>query len=148
MEYLKEPQKKLQSQINQLPKIVADVIIINSPNLIRQVKARWLIGQSVHGGKIGSYRDPDYRQYKLLLNPSAGGYVDLMLTGSLVENLIVKPLGTSAIEMLSTDEKYPKLSKKYGKEEFGLSDDEWAEFSYEIHEFILNDIINKVYELL
>ena len=148
MNYLEKPNQKLKQEIRQLPKTVTDVIIINSPNLIRQVKARWIIGKSVNGGRIGEYRSPDYKAYKLMINPSAGGYVDLMLTGSLVENLIVKPLGNTAFEMLSTDSKYDKLSKKYGKQEFGLSDDEWAEFSYEISHFILQDILEKSYELL
>lgn len=125
-----------------------DVIIINSPNLINQVRSRWLIGESVLGGVIGEYRNSDYKAYKMSLNPSAGGNVDLTLTGALSENITVKKQSQEEFLIYSTDSKYKEIGSKYGFEEFGLSDQEWHEMQEEIISVVLESILNKSYALL
>lgn len=129
-----------------------DVIIINSPNLIKQVRSRWLIGESVDGGIIGEYSNSpmgqDYKAYKLSLNPSAGGNVDLTLTGALSEGITLKQQGTESFLIYSTDSKYDEIGSKYGFEEFGLSDQEWYEMQQEILSVVLESILNKSYALL
>jgi hypothetical protein len=135
-----------------LPKLVADIIIINSPNIIREVKSRWLIGESAVGGFIGEYSSSqlgqDYKAYKMSLNPSAGGHVDLTLTGSLGEGLTVKAQSSESFLIYSTDSKYKEIGDKYGFEEFGLTDLQWHEFQQEILAVVLDSIINKSYALL
>jgi hypothetical protein len=128
------------------------VVIINSPNIIRQVRSRWLIGESAVGGFIGKYSSSplgqDYKAYKMSLNPSAGGHVDLTLTGALGEGLTVKKQSQEEFLVYSTDSKYDEIGSKYGFEEFGLTDLEWYEFQQEIMEVVLESVIKKSYALL
>lgn len=147
MNYLQQYQKDLKDNTSQssISKLVGDLIIINSPNMINAVKARWLIGKSVDGGIIGEYKNDDYRAYKMYLNPKAGGNVDLTLTGSLSENITIKKVSESTYQIFSTDEKYGKIGKKYGFEEFGLTDEEQGEMLYEIYKFALETILNNLW---
>lgn len=119
---------------------------MNSPNIIKDVRRRWAIGESVEGGIIGEYRSEEYRQYKMFLNPSAKGNVDLTLTGSLGENITVKQQAADAFLIYSTDEKYQKIGKKYGFDEFGLSDEEWYIMSQEVLALALDHVMNLAYE--
>lgn len=121
-------------------------MILNSPNIIRTVRKRWLIGESAKGGLIGEYQSGEYRAFKIGLNPSASGTVDLTLTGALGAGLIVKTINSTTFEVLSTDEKYEKIGGKYGFDEFGLSESEWLEISDEILAFALETIIKRTYE--
>jgi len=143
MNYLETYQKDLVKETANIPKFVADMIIINSRNILDTVKRRWILGKSVDGGIIGQYASSEYRQFKIALNPSAGGFVDLNLTGSLSENLTVRQAGT-LFEIYSTDEKFQKIGRKYGFEEFGLSDAEQTELFEEIFaigvEYIMNNL--------
>lgn len=152
MDYLKPVLKEFQSQRAKLPKVIADVIIINSPNIISQVRKRWLIGESVLGGFIGEYSSSqmgqDYKAYKMSLNPKAGGHVDLTLTGALGEGLTVKQQSQETFLIYSTDSKYDEIGSKYGFDEFGLSDYEWHEMNQEILAVVLESILNKTYALL
>ena len=149
MDYLKPIQQILKSQISILPKIIADVVIINSPNIIREVRKRWLIGESVEGGFIGEYSNSqmgqDYRAYKLSLNPSASGHVDLTLTGSLGDGLTVKQQSSESFLVYSTDSKYDEIGDKYGFEEFGLAEHEWYEMQQEMIEVVLDLVLSKTY---
>ncbi|MCP4065077.1 MAG: hypothetical protein GY740_17760, partial [Gammaproteobacteria bacterium] len=128
-------------------RVIGELVILNSPNIIREVKARWLIGESVKGGIIGEYSGSplgqEYKSYKMALNPSAKGTVDLTLTGALGEGLQVKPLGQTEFLVFSIDEKYQKLGEKYGFEEFGLAEHEWKQMQEEIYLFALNTIMEK-----
>ena len=58
---------------------------MNSPNIINEVRKRWIVGESVNGGVIGQYSlsqiGQEYKAYKMSLNPRANGHVDLILTG-------------------------------------------------------------------
>lgn len=132
--------------------MIADVVIINSANIINQVKSRWIIGESVLGGFIGEYSSSpmgqDYKAYKLSINPRAGGHVDLTLTGALGEGLTVKQQSQQTFLVYSTDSKYNMLGEKYGFAEFGLADHEWIEMQNEILDVVLNTIMNKTYALL
>lgn len=148
--YLKKPIQNLKQKRSQLPKIIGELIIINSPNILRQVRKRWLIGESVFGGFIGEYSSSkigqDYKAYKMSINPSAKGHVDLTLTGALGDGLTIKKATQTSFEIFSTDEKYEKIGNKYGFAEFGLSDSEWLEMEDEIIAFVLESIINESYE--
>lgn len=142
--YFEPISQKLKSQ--NVARVIGDLVILNSPNIIRDVRARWLIGESVLGGKIGDYAWSDYRAYKMSLNPSAGGYVDLTLTGALGLGLTVKEQTTTTFKIFSIDSKYEKIGNQYGFEEFGLSDSEWIMMQDEIFQFALETILSKAYE--
>lgn len=148
MSYLDTYHKKVKEKVSKssISRLVGDLIIINSPNMINAVKARWLIGKSVDGGIIGRYSNDDYRAYKMSLNPKAGGNVDLTLTGALSDNLTIRKTGSNIYEIFSTDEKYNSIGVKYGFEEFGLTEQEMSEMLNEIYSFALETILNDIWK--
>jgi hypothetical protein len=152
VDYLKAPQKELKNQQINLPKIVGDLIIINSSNIINQVRQRWLMGESALGGFIGEYSSSqmgqDYKAYKMSINSKAGGHVDLTLTGDLGAGITVKKQSSESFLVYSTDSKYEEIGSKYGFDEFGLTDLEWAEMQSEMLEIVLDHVLNKTYALL
>lgn len=136
---------KQETTESSLKKTVGDTIQLNSTEIIRLVKNRLKYGQSVDGGKVGTYASEEYAAMKHQQNPLAGfGNVDLFLTGSLSDDITVIKKG-ERFEILSTDEKYSKIANKYGAEEFGLTEDQLQEFLYECYISSLNTIINKTY---
>lgn len=90
----------------------------------------------------------DYKAYKMSLNPSAGGHVDLTLTGALGAGLTVKKQTNESFLVFSTDSKYKEIGDKYGFEEFGLAEHEWVEMQQEMYNVILEMVMNKTYALL
>ena len=123
-----------------------DVMIqINFPNIKRDVLRRWSIGKGAEGGHIGEYRDPDYKAYKMALNPLAGGAVDLTLTGALGDNLTIRKKGKN-FEIFSTDEKFTEIGRKYGFEEYGLTEEEEHLFAEDLFDFALQTQLEKVYK--
>ena len=107
-----------------LIKIVSDILVLNTANVVTDVKNRLEYGQSVNGGIIARYRNPIYAEMKQALNPKAGGTVDMILTGSTVENLTLRKISEGIYQIFSTDEKYATLAKKYGSQEFGITDEQ------------------------
>ena len=152
MEYTEVILNRAKKQKASAPKLIGDLVILNSPNILSTVRKRWLIGESVFGGKIGDYKPftmpngETYQQYKISLNPSAKGYVDLTLSGALGDGLTIKKIVETDFKVFSTDFKYNKIGDKYGFEEFGLSDLEWQEMSDEILIFALESMLKKTYE--
>lgn len=144
--YISDYQSKLEKALSysNITKVVTDILIINTPNILNDVRNRWKAGQGVNGGLIGRYHDPEYRLFKQRLNPMAGGNVDLMLTGSLVENLTLKKIGDGVYQIISTDEKYAKLAAKYGSEEFGITDEQ----RYQLYEDIASLSIEEIFKQL
>lgn len=126
-------------------KIVSDLLVINTPNIINEVRNRWKHGEGVKGGVIGSYRDPDYRMFKQSLNPMAGGNVDLMLTGALVENLTLRKIADGVYQIISTDEKYVKLALKYGSEEFGITEEQRQQLYADIVALSVEEIFKQIW---
>lgn len=150
MDYISQISQKVKKGRINAPKLIGELVIINSPNILRTVRKRWLLGESVFGGFIGEYSSSkvgqDYKAYKMSINPSAGGHVDLTLTGALGDGLTIKEATQTTFEIFSTDEKYKKIGLKYGFDEFGLSDSEWLEMQDEILAFALETIIKESYE--
>lgn len=126
--------------------MVDELILTNSGIIIRHVKNRWLQGESVHGGIIATYRWEDYRQYKQMLNPKAGGTVDLTLTGALGNGLAIKKAGNRQYQIYSVDRKYQKIGQKYGFEEFGLTPEQEYEYFEQLFDFATSMIIAELWE--
>lgn len=147
MNYITTYQDQLKKSISQseISKIVGDLIILNTGVLITDVRERWQHGQSVSGGIIGRYSWDDYRLYKQSLNPLAGGNVDLMLTGALSDALTVRKVGNE-YQIFSTDSKYEKLGRQYGFEEFGITEQQAAEFFDQLYDVAMETILGKLWE--
>ena len=150
MEYISQIKQKALSQKQKAPQIIGDLIILNSPNIIRDVRKRWLMGESVLGGIIGEYSQSqlgqEYKAYKIALNQSAKGTVDLTLTGALGDGLTVKKITQTDFKIFSVDGKYNKIGAKYGFDEFGLTDLEWHDLQTELLAFAIESAINRTYE--
>jgi hypothetical protein len=144
MSYIEQYSNQLNKEVSNIPKFVADMIILNAGNIVNEVKRRWILGKSVDGGIIGEYRSEEYRQYKIGINPQAGGFVDLHDTGSLADLLTVKKAGT-LFEIYSTDSKFQMIGKKYGFDEFGLSSEEQEQLFSEIYEIAVESIMNNLW---
>lgn len=147
MNYITTYQDQLKKSISQseIRKNVGDLIILNTGVLITDVRERWQHGQSVSGGIIGRYSWDDYRLYKQSLNPLAGGNVDLMLTGALSDALTVRKVGNE-YQIFSTDSKYEKLGRQYGFEEFGITEQQAAEFFDQLYDVAMETILGKLWE--
>lgn len=146
MNYLQTYSKEISDKLQNIDGFVADLIIMNTPTFLNTVKRRWIIGRSVDGGIIGQYQNSDYKAYKVALNPSAGGNVDLHLTGDLSDNLTMRKAGKSLFEIYSTDWKFEKIGRKYGFDEFGLSEEEKDLLFSEIYEVALEYILKQLWQ--
>lgn len=145
MNYLDTYVKEIQTETSGLNTYVANMIILNSGNITQEVKKRWIIGESVDGGIIGEYASSEYKAFKISMNPRAKGNVDLHLTGSLAENLTIKKSGALLFEVYSTDSKFQSIGKKYGFEQFGLSDEQTQELFNDIYQFTIESIFKKLW---
>lgn len=90
----------------------------------------------------------EYKVFKQKKNPLAGGTVDFHLTGDLHEGMTIRKKGKDIFEIYSTDNKFKALADKYGYEEFTLSENEWHEFEPEILNIVIEQVLNKTYEML
>lgn len=136
---------RLLSEQSKVKQTVEQVIQLNTPEILTLVKNRLKYGQGVNGGVVGTYRSSEYSAFKSEMNPLAGsGNVDLFLTGALQDNLIVKQ-ESNLFRIYSTDSKYNELAKKYGAEQFGLTQEQLIEFLYECYLISLELIINRSY---
>ena len=122
-----------------------NLLILKSPQITNKIRNRWLLGESVNGGDIGDYRSGLYRSFKININPSGRGKVDLTLTGALGKGLTIKKASSKSIEIFSKDDKFFSIATKYGFEEFNLTDKEWVEISEEIVYIIASRVISKIY---
>jgi hypothetical protein len=148
MDYLKNIHEKVKVNTSRsfIEKLVDDLILMNSPNIIKDVARRWKRGEGVDGGIIGRYADGEYALFKHQQNPLPGlGNVDLEFFGDLKEGLFVKRISVNKFTILSADEKYKKIGVKYGFEEFGLTEEELYEFLQELEMFAFETIANKIY---
>lgn len=143
--YMEQYQQKLNQVLstNNLAKIVSDIIVLNTANVVTDVQNRLEYGESVRGGIIGRYRDPMYAEYKKRINPNARGNVDLILTGSLVDNLTLKKISEGVYQIISTDEKYTKLANKYGSYQFGITDEQRYSLYEDIEKVAIAEVLKQ-----
>ena len=110
--------KNEKASINQT---IGTLIIFHKEEIVNKVRTRWVLGKDPNGGIIGTYRNKDYRAFKVVANSKANGLVDLTLTGALGNKLTVRKKGNKEFEIFSTDWKFEHISEKYGLEQFNLS---------------------------
>jgi len=116
-----------QQMINKLQRITEQElqqkmeILITSDPILKQEKIQELKrGDRPNGSEIGTYRSNSYSLFKSSLNPLAGGYVDLILTGAFSNNLFIEKRSKRYF-FDSTDSKSDDLFNKYGQDLRGLS---------------------------
>lgn len=78
-------------------------------------------GDRPDGSEIGTYRSQSYSLFKSSLNPLAGGYVDLILTGSFSNNLFPVRQSNNIYSFDGKDRKTGDLISKYGMDIMGLN---------------------------
>jgi|SRR5690554_684466 len=125
---------------------VEEYIEANKSRLITDIQTRLKRGGNVHdvNDVIGVYASEAYRMFKLKMNPLAGGNVDLFLTGDLQRSLTIEKKSKNIFKIYSTDEKYKMLANKYGKEQFGLTEEHNAELMINIHAYLIEKIFEKI----
>lgn len=144
MDFTKLIQKANQEK-SRIPQTIETTILFNSANITNQIRGRWKFGKSVDGGIIGKYLNNDYEAFKVSINSSAGGNVDLTLTGSLGSNLVIRRKGQLEYEIISTDWKFEGISIKYGIEEFNLDKEQQMELFFLLEYSVLEEFYNNLY---
>jgi hypothetical protein len=134
---------RFQRKINQLtslkanvPQIASDFVYKHENWIKSRIKNRWQHGKKPDGTNIGRYRSPDYQYAKINLNPQAGGNVDLILTGSLVNKILVQKVSKSVFRILSDDYKFTEIALKYGIENFNISNEDFEDLENKIKLYI------------
>lgn len=100
---------------------------MRSPILLQLKVNEFRRGENSEGGRIGYYRNPNYRLFKQQLNPLASGTVDLFLTGSFTRQLFIEERGKGLFQFDSYDDKAPELFEKYDNIR-GLREDTFIEW--------------------
>lgn len=83
--------------------------------------------------------------FKVSMNSSAGGNVDLTLTGSLGSNLFIRRKSAQEYEILSSDFKFEQIAIKYGIEEFNLDQTQQQELFALLEFSVLENFYNNLY---
>lgn len=111
--------------------VIEESVEATRDDLARLQKLQLLSGEKSDDTKIGKYRNKNYAAKKYAQNPLAGlGNVDLRLTGDFYSGIIIDPRDRAVI-IDSDDPKTDALTKKYGKNIFGLNTEFGAEYGKE-----------------
>lgn len=151
MEYIEEELDYTIKQKDIFLNIIEECVFEIKDYVRKLIKERWLKGESVNGGKIinqdtgGGYASLKYESLKLLKNPTAGGNIDLTLTGSLGDKIDIVISTNSDYEIISTDSKYFTIGTKFGFEEFGLNAEEKVIIMNKLEQRIIDKINNLKY---
>ena len=133
------------SKVNKafLEKSVHDTIMSDHRGLRERKIAEFEVGERPDGRKIGNYRDPEYAFFKMKINPRAGGYVDLLLSRSFVNQM--NPLLRTPRHYLlnSQDEKQNKLIGQYGIDILSINQEWFEKRQKELYKFVLVQDIKK-----
>lgn len=145
MDYINPARRSLRASLQELPILFQKGIISQEKEIRELIRDRWILGERPDGSVIGYYSLMQYSINKNVSNPLAGfGVVDLILTGSLWNKIKISPFGDS-VEVYSMDEKYAHISKKYGDENFNLTDAQTEVLINKVACAIMNNILTKAY---
>lgn len=125
---------------------VDEYIEANKSRLVTDIQNRLKRGDNVHdvNDVIGEYKSVAYAMFKQRMNPLAGGSVDLFLTGYLQRFLTIEKRSKNIFKIYSKDDKYKMLADKYGKEQFGLTEEQNTELMINIHTYLIEKIFEKI----
>lgn len=146
MNYIQKYQLELSKEVANIETYVRANFFAYKPKIKKLIKERWKQGLKPDGTKIGRYFSGEYASEKSKQNPQAGfGNVDLILSGSLVNNIDVLLQNNSIFEVISRDDKFWKIAEKYGDDNFNLSEDQTEVIFKEIENEIINKILDKLW---
>lgn len=107
------------------------------------VSANWKKGFKGNGELIGGYRNAAYEAMKEAMNPTAGGNVDLIYTGSFSSALFM-PQDENIISVDSSDSKRDKLVSWYGDDIFDISNDQEKSIIDDAKQEVYSDILKYI----
>lgn len=114
-------------------KAAASIISDNKQQIADLNREQLMDGVNKQGKKLKKYQSKSYAARKNRMNPTPGlGNPDLYLTGRFHEAMNVKINSKVSYEIFSSDSKTSDLTKKYGKDIFGLTDESRDKASTEI----------------
>ena len=98
------------------------------------------------GTRIGTYRDPEYKQIKLAQNPKADGYVDLLYTWRTARSLFVHIGSEPNGYLFGWTDNY-NLVGKYGLDILGLNQEWFDKRQKDIYRYTMIFQIKKQYKI-
>lgn len=118
-----EYQRRLSKIMNLsvIREITAKLILQDEKNLKILKEQDFLEGDIFGDGKKYTYRSKAYSDLKKKRNPLAGGYVDLINTGSFVDKMYLLKPKSGVFKFASRDSKSNMLAEKYSEMIFGLN---------------------------
>ena len=129
-EYQRRLQKVL--KITELREIVAEEVLKEEGNLKQLKEQDFLEGDIYGNGKKYTYQSNSYSQLKRTMNPLAGGFVDLIFTGSFVESMYLLKPKQGRYLFGATDKKRSKLVEAYSINIMGLNQNVFEKFQIDI----------------
>ena len=141
--------KSLETRLKQITEtkvenLLAKEILRNGNDIVQLVRNRWLLGKRPDGSIIGEYASFEYEQEKLIKNPSAGGNVDLIDTGSLESKLVVNHIRNSLFNIFSKDVKAVSIAEKYGLDVYGVTNKEEKEIMFIASKNVMTELFQFV----
>lgn len=122
---------------------IGDALEETKGEILEYQKAQMQHGLASDGTKIGKYKNKSYAVKKYNLNPKAGAWnVDLKLYGEFYRGMVIKFFQRSFF-IISVDQKYEKLTDKYGERIWGLSEEYKKDYSKVYLEAAINRNIQK-----
>lgn len=122
---IKDLRNKFERIYEEQEKELEDIIRRGEQAIVDMNKGQLMAGVNSDGSGLGQYASKSYAEMKRTLNPR--GVVDLKLTGSFHDNFFV------AVELPLTiwsyDSKTDDLVKKYGRNIFGLTEENKRAFA-------------------
>ena len=114
-------------------KAAASIISDNKQQIADLNREQLMDGFNKEGKKLKKYQSNSYAARKNRMNSAPGlGNPDLYLTGRFHEAMNVKINSKVSYEIFSADSKTSDLTKKYGKDIFGLTEESRDKASTEI----------------
>lgn len=125
-----EYQKRLSTilKLSTIREITAKLVIQEESKIKILKEQDFLEGDILGDGKKYTYRSKAYSDLKKKRNPLAGGFVDLIDTGSFVEKMYLLTPKSGKFKFGSRDSKTPTLREKYGEMIFGLNQQAFNKF--------------------
>jgi len=129
----KEYQNRLKKlTLPTIQKLVAELVLKDEETIKNLKEQDFKEGDIFGNGTFADYRSRNYSIFKSRLNPSAGGNVDLIVTGAFVNAMfLVKPSG-GRYRFGNTDKKRNILKEMYGDDIFGLNQRVFEKYQKEI----------------
>lgn len=129
--------------LQHLKNLVKIEIVQNENNLIAIKKDEYRDGNIYSNGERRSYAWEEYEDEKRLMNPRAGGAVDLIYTGSFINAFEITEKGEGYI-FKSNDGKSDLLSEKYNNSKSSIFDLNQNVFDKFLNEYVKKDFVKEI----